>query len=69
MNRTAVDSKAVLSIGWEKDVLEVQYIGGDVYQYPGASQSDYLAAIDPKNSAGQVIGNVRKRHPGAKVTT
>ena len=45
MNRTPVKSSAVVSVGYENGVLEVEYAGGRVYQMEGVSPDQYDALL------------------------
>lgn len=42
MYRQSVSSSRISSVGWENDVLEVQFHNGAIYQYYNVSRSEYL---------------------------
>lgn len=45
MQRRPVRSSNVSSVGWEDDVLEVEFHSGHVYRYEGVPQSEYEALV------------------------
>lgn len=56
MERTPVDSSAVVSVGYDesRQTLELEYIDGDVYQYFGVPKDLYRALLDAP-SIGQFV--------------
>ncbi|WP_180757614.1 KTSC domain-containing protein [Streptococcus parauberis] len=52
MKRQAVVARMVKSIGWEDNVLEVEYISGLIHQYPGVTEAEYIRSL---------IGNIDKK--------
>jgi hypothetical protein len=46
MRRYPVTSSNIAGIGWENDVLEVEFRSGGVYQYTGVTQSAYFNLIN-----------------------
>jgi hypothetical protein len=66
MTRTPVQSSAIVSIGYEGGVLEVEYPGGRVYQHAGVPQEKYdeLMAAESK---GRAINALRAEYPGSRV--
>lgn len=66
MYRKAVDSSRITSVGWENNVLEVEFKNGAVYQYYDVSQSEYLSFIS-SSSLGHEISVIDKRHRYSRV--
>jgi hypothetical protein len=60
MNRIAIDSSHITSIGYENGILEVQYSTNDIYRYSNVSESDYLNII-MSPSVGRALRSVLHR--------
>ena len=56
MFREKVDSTCLKSIGYEGDILEVEFHGGNVYQYMSVPKSMYSDLISA-DSIGQFYRN------------
>jgi len=56
MKRAPVDSSAVVSVGYDESqqILELEYIDGDVYQYFDVPKAVHLALLDAP-SIGQFV--------------
>lgn len=56
MKRAPVDSSAVVSVGYDESqqILELEYIDGDVYQYFDVPKALHLALLDAP-SIGQFV--------------
>ena len=56
MERTPVDSSAVVSVGYDESrrTLELEYVDGDVYQYFDVPETLYRALLDAP-SIGQFV--------------
>ncbi len=61
MIRYAVSSSRIASVGWEDNVMEVQFHNGAVYQYYDVSQSEYQAFLDSP-SLGSALSRLDKVH-------
>ena len=64
MNRTPVDSSALVSVGYDRDdlLLETELTGGAVYQYFDVPESVYLELINAA-SVGQFYNkNIRNSY-------
>ena len=52
MLRRNVKARMVKSIGWENEIMEVEYVSGLIHQYKDVSEADYIrsltGAIDKK---------------------
>lgn len=66
MHRKFVDSSRITSVGWENNVLEVEFKNGAVYQYYDVSQSEYLSFMS-SSSLGHEISVIDKRHRYSRV--
>lgn len=61
MIRYAVSSSRIASVGWEDNVMEVQFHNGSVYQYYDVSQSEYQTFLDSP-SLGSALSRLDKVH-------
>lgn len=61
MNRIPIVSSRILSIGWENNTLEVQFKGGNVYQYFGVAEAEYKMLVNSA-SPGKAITQIQKTH-------
>ncbi|TDO34303.1 KTSC domain-containing protein [Kribbella sp. VKM Ac-2527] len=52
MRRRPVNSSSVRSVGWQDGTLELEYVGGSVYQYYDVPQPTYAGLL-----AAESIGN------------
>lgn len=66
MQRHSVSSSRIASVGWENNILEVQFHNGVVYQYQGVSQSEYQAFLNAP-SLGSALSKLDKIHPYHRV--
>jgi hypothetical protein len=62
MDRVMVTSSNVKGVGYDADTqtLEVEFLNGGVYQYAPVDKETYDEIVDPANSAGRIIGAVKK---------
>ena len=58
MTRTPVKSSAVLSVGYDNGILEVEYPGGRIYQMDGISQDQYDALL-MADSIGRAVNSLK----------
>lgn len=61
MNRRPVSSSRIANVGWENDVMEVQFHNGAVYQYYEVSQSEYQNFLNSP-SLGSALSRLDKVH-------
>lgn len=66
MRRMAVDSSRIRSVGWENNVLEVEFKDGAVYQYYDVSESEYRSFLS-SSSLGHEISVIDKTHRYSRV--
>ena len=66
MNRRPVTSTHVAAIGWEDDVLEVEFVSGHIYQYHEVPEAEYRALLGA-SSIGRQMGMVKGRYQTTKV--
>lgn len=66
MDRVPVNSRAVTSIGWEKERLQAEYPNGDVYDYTPISKREYDDLM-ASQSIGSALAAIRRTHRGIKV--
>ncbi len=62
MQRQYVSSSRIVSIGWEDEVLEVEFKNGVIYQYYNVSHSEYIDFMNSP-SLGSALSILDKRHP------
>jgi hypothetical protein len=62
MNRKMVASSNVRSIGFEDGVLEVEFIGGTVYQYVGPRVPAHYDGLMKAAAAGESLGKYMSVH-------
>ncbi|HFI0025998.1 TPA: hypothetical protein ACGO0P_001470 [Streptococcus suis] len=66
MQRRNVKARMVKSIGWENEIMEVEYISGLIHQYKDVSEADYIrsltGAIDKK------VRRIGKTHPFTRIS-
>ena len=61
MQRSYVVSSRIWSVGWENNVLEVQFRDGAVYQYYNVSEAEYRWFISSP-SLGRALSVIDKHH-------
>ncbi len=61
MLRHPVSSSRIANVGWENDIMEVQFHNGAVYQYYGVSQSEYQSFLNSP-SLGSALSRLDKVH-------
>ena len=66
MHRNPVFSSRISSVGWENEILEIEFKNGAVYQYYDVSEQEYLNFIN-SNSLGHALSILDKKHPYHKV--
>lgn len=66
MYRMPVESTRINSVGWENNVLEVEFKNGAVYQYYDISESEYHSFLS-SSSLGRQISVIDKTHRYSRV--
>jgi hypothetical protein len=66
MVRHPVSSRRILNVGWENNVMEVQFHNGTVYQYYDVSESEYRAFL-ASPSLGSALSRLDKVHRYSRV--
>lgn len=66
MIRYAVNSSRIATVGWENNVLQVEFHRGAVYNYYNVTHEEYLAFINAP-SLGHEISVIDKTHPYERV--
>jgi KTSC domain len=46
MFKTNVISSNISSIGYENNILEIEFLNGSVYQYSGVSENTYISLMN-----------------------
>ena len=66
MNRHPVSSSRIANVGWENDIMEVQFHNGAIYQYYNVSQDEYTAFLNSP-SLGSALSRLDKIHRYSRV--
>ena len=66
MERIPIDSKAIVSAGWVKDTLEVEFPNGDVYQYSPVSEKQYQDMLSAPSVGSYFMRNIRAHVRGVR---
>lgn len=66
MVRYPVSSSRMRSVGWENNVLEIEFNDGSVYQYFNVSSAEYFAFINAP-SLGHELSILDKKHTYVRV--
>lgn len=61
MIRKPVSSSRMSSVGWENDILEIEFNDGAIYHYYDVSYSEYIAFINSP-SLGSALSRLDKIH-------
>ena len=62
MERESVDSSALASVGYDRDVLEVEFGNGSVYQYVGVPIRVYEALMMAQSHGRFFNEHIRDRY-------
>ena len=70
MLRTLVTSSSLQSIGYDAGslVLEVEFVGGAVYQYFLVPRREYTGLMDADSHGRYFNANIRDRYPFKKLS-
>jgi hypothetical protein len=66
MTRASINSSAIVSIGYEHGVLEVEYPGGRVYRAKDFPQHEYDALM-AEDSKGRALNTLKKLYTFERV--
>lgn len=61
MLRHPVSSSRIANVGWENNIMEVQFHNGVIYQYYGVSQFEYQSFLNSP-SLGSALSQLDKVH-------
>ena len=61
MVRKAVSSSRMRSVGWENNVLEIEFLDGAIYQYYDVCYTEYISFMNAP-SLGHELSLLDKRH-------
>ena len=62
MERKPVDSSALASVGYDRSVLEVEFVNGSVYQYVGVPLQVYEALMMAQSHGQFFNEHIRDRY-------
>lgn len=60
MKREPVSSSNLASIGYENETLEVEFLGGGIYQYHNVPEREYLALMSASSHGQYFDRNIKK---------
>ncbi len=66
MKRQIVSSSRISSVGWENNVLEVEFHDGAIYHYFNVTHEEYVAFMN-SSSLGSALSKLDKIHPYERV--
>ncbi len=68
MQRTAVTSSMIASVGYEDEsgTLEIEFNKGGVYQYAGVQRGEYDGLMGAESHGKYFLANVKNRYPTTK---
>ena len=66
MNRQPVDSSRISSVGWENNVLQIEFHNGAVYNYYDVTHNEYIDFMNA-GSLGHELSILDKRHKYERV--
>lgn len=66
MQRQPVSSSRIRSVGWEGNVMEVEFKDGAVYQYFNVSKAEYINFLNSP-SLGSALSRLDKIHAYKRV--
>jgi hypothetical protein len=66
MQRQSVSSSRIRSVGWENNVMEVEFKDGAVYQYFNVSKAEYINFLNSP-SLGSALSRLDKIHAYKRV--
>jgi len=67
MKRQGVMSSNIKAIGWDKDVLEVEFAKGSVYRYKGVSRDIYEGFMASGSKGKYFYSVIKTQFTGTKV--
>ena len=61
MERRHVRSRKIASVGWERNILEIQYHNGTIFQYEEVSADEYNCFIK-SDSLSEALTTISSSH-------
>ncbi len=66
MIRTIVSSTRIASVGWDNNILEIEFHDGSIYNYFDVSRDEYLSFMSAP-SLGSALSKLDKVHRYTRV--
>lgn len=66
IQRQIVSSTRIRSIGWEPNILEVEFNDGILYHYHGVTNSEYISFLQ-SSSLGSTLTQIERKYPYNRV--
>lgn len=66
MNRQSVSSSRISSVGWEDNILEIQFPDGAIYHYYNVSRAEYESFMNSA-SLGSALSRLDKSHRYSRI--
>jgi hypothetical protein len=67
MNRQNVTSSDIRSIGYENGVLEIEFIFGGIYQYPGVPLETYKQLMSASSHGTYFHAHIKDKYPAIRI--
>jgi hypothetical protein len=67
MQRRPVVSSNIASVGWEDDVLEVEFRSGHIYVYQNVPEAEYQAALGASSPGKYIAHEIQGRFEHTRV--
>jgi hypothetical protein len=69
MDRKPIESTNLWSVGYDPDahVLEIEFRGGNVYQYRDVPEAVYQGLVEASSAGGFFYAHIRNEYPAEKV--
>ena len=68
MERTNVVSSNIVSVGWDRGILEVEFKGGSVYQYSNVPKEVYYELLNSESVGKTLNITVKGRYEYEKLS-
>ncbi len=67
MNLIGVESSNIAAVGWEQNVLRVQFKNGGIYDYDGVDQGTFQQLLDAPSKGTFLSKEIKGKFPYNKV--
>ena len=67
MERVNVSSSNITSVGFEGNILEIEFHGGEIYQYAGVSEAVYHELISAGSVGSYFHANIKDKYTTTQI--